>query len=107
MYKNDITEFASNQIVEVAIKDFETGETKYERKRGDLSKWFKKGDIIEFDDSAESFLSLKSGDNILEGFKVVNLKVYRDSALINLKKESFHAVSMINKCLMSFFIYGS
>lgn len=106
MYKNDIIKFASDQIVQVPIKDM--SETmKHERKQGDLSRWFKDGDTIEFDDSAEAFMSIKQTANILECFSIVKLRVTRSGTEVNLKKEPFHCVSMINKCLMGFFVMGS
>lgn len=105
MYKENIVKFASEQVVTVNVP----GENDYkrERKQGDVSKWFGETDTIEFDDSAEAFLNIKESTNILEAMKILDVKVFRNSVKVDLKKESMHCVSQINKCIMNFFVSGS
>ena len=106
MYKNDIIDFSKDQIITIPVKDINVKD-KVERRYGDLSKWFKSGDRIEFDDSAATFISIKDSATILECFKTIKLSVVRDGVEVNLNKEPFHCVSMINKCIMSFFVLGA
>jgi len=106
MYKNDIIDFSKDQIITIPIKDINIKD-KVERRYGDLSKWFRVGDSIEFDDSAVTFISIKDSSTILECFKTIKLSVVRDGVEVNLSKEPFHCVSMINKCIMSFFVLGA
>lgn len=88
------------------IKEVEGREVRYERIFGDVSKWFGENDTIEFDDSAEAFMNITHNSTILETLKIIRLKIYRDNKEIDIKKESFHCVAMINKCIMSFFAMG-
>lgn len=105
MYKEKILKFGEEQIINVPIKDT-SDEIKFERKKGDLSKYFGENDTIEFDDSAAGFLNIKTDANLLESLRTLKVKITRGDKETDLSKESYHCISMINKCIMSFFLMG-
>ena len=105
MYSNKILDFAKEQVIEVT-KKVVSKEKQIERQFADLSKWFGENDTIEFDDSFGTFINLKAGADIMKGFEGIQLKIWRDGAEVELKKEQVHCIMTLNKCLFSFFTEG-
>lgn len=104
MYKNKILDFANEQSIEAPT--IENNEVKNIRRQGDVSKWFDEKDIIEFDDSVEAFTNITDGMDILDSFKKIKLKIYRNGDTVDIKKEPFHCMRELNKCIAAFFVYG-
>lgn len=85
-------------------------EEKYIRRRASIDRWkniIESESMIEFDDSAKSFLSIKENTNVIDTLMNLRVKIKDGNGNeIDIESMPFHFALEIEKAVIDFFIHA-
>lgn len=106
MVKEKIVDFVSKQTLDVVVPNPKGDGVKTVRRFGDVSSYFSADDMIEFDDSCESFINVNLSGSVLEVAEALKVTITKDGKVLNLKKAPFKVVKEVIGAVAGFFVYG-